>query len=160
MNNNQKIEELEKQIENECIDLTETLRLHRIRCNTILSKIDNLKKSKHDLLRKEDCEKYYSVILSGGVIYDRFETLQSVEYYARGMRIYTALANFADHNDQNEKHRNWDGENLHYYIKLVTNTKFYYVENSDHWRNPTTIYFSTKEMTETALQMLKDEKLI
>jgi len=156
MTNEQKIKWLEAEIQKAKDRITNEQAYTNFYIKERQAEIEELKKPKYELYRlKNPTEKYYSMILSGSGLNDRFEKLQDAEYYAKGMRIYIALANFASHNDPTEKDRAWDGKLHHWYI--------YANENADCIRfdkDLTTIYFSTEELAEAALQMIKDERLI
>ena len=153
MTNEQKIKKLEKRIEceqqliNNCVERQENLQ----------AEIEELKKPKYEL---------YSGNINGGCYcfkqskYVRFELLRQRDYYQNQAEIFNALANFAAHNDPTEKDRAWDGESHHWFIAYSANTKNLDVLLSQTFRCLTIVYFSTEELAEAALQMLKTEKLI
>jgi hypothetical protein len=87
-----------------------------------------------------------------------FETASHREYYSKGMQIYLALAKFAEKYDPTEKYRAWEYGSAHWCV-LKLFGEWGVAPNFTNYC-PTTIYFSTKELAEAALQMLKDEKLI
>ena len=149
MTNDEKIKELENQIKY----LNEN---HDTYVTGILKKIQELKKPKYELYMPKPTDICYCPILMCGDKYSCFKDQEQCKYYGYQRQIFDALANFASHNDPTEKDRAWDEENLHWFILDVHSHPDYNRTS----KNPTTIYFSTKELAEAALEMLKSEKLI
>ena len=148
MTNDEKIKELENQIKY----LNGN---HDQHITGILKEIQELKKPKYELWEPIN-SKYYRVPDFIGCNYDKFENSEAARYYAKPHQILDALANFVAHNDPEEINRAWDGENFHWFILDVHSP----IDYNTTLKNPTTIFFSTKELAEAALQMLKSEGLI
>lgn len=148
--NEQKIKELEDQIKAK------------------QAEIEKLKKPKHDLYMpavgcdyfipvhdsawKTTC--FMSPTLNGAYFADK----EQADYYARKRYIFDTLANFAAHNDPTEKDQEWNGVVAHWCV-LKMEGKWNIAYDMDNY-NPTTVYFSTKELAGAALEMLKRENLI
>jgi len=146
MTNEQKIKELEKQ-------LACTYENYIKLSTKLQAEVEELKKPKYEL-----CKDGAKTILRNINKYDSFNNDSCVDYYKQSLIIFTALANFAAHNDPTEKDRAWDGQNKHWSIGLEF-SKCEIVHSSNH-KSVESIYFSTAKVAEAALQMLKDEKLI
>jgi len=153
MTTEQKIKELEKRIECEqaliknCISHQENLR----------AEIADLKKPKYNLRAYNKSNGGYDMDNSR---YNTFLDRWNRDYYGNQRKIFDALANFAAHNDQTEKDRAWNGKNEHWCVikNNIDNKYEIYIWNK--YSIPNVVYFSTEELAEAALQMLKDEKLI
>jgi predicted RNase H-like nuclease (RuvC/YqgF family) len=146
MTNKQRIKELEKQ-------LACTYENYIQYSAEIQAEIEELKKPKYEI----DNNGVYSIGLEK---YSRFETMSHRGYVSKGLQIFLALAKFAEKYDPDEKYKARDGENTHWSLFFNEEEKKYQIYSNTNWKQPTVIYFSTEELANAALQMLKDEKLI
>jgi len=177
MINERKIEALELELQLNDSNLDNAKLNHSIKQTAIQAEIEELKKPKYELFvpTKNDSfcfmqdsgtvsthrELDQSLEYSGG-IYNWFEVDKSAEcnYYAKQRQIFDALANFAAHNDPTEKDIAWNGLTKHWHIKYNKINKTYYINYTTDNTCLSLVCFSSFELAEFALQMLKDERLI
>lgn len=168
MTNEQKIKELEAALKcgNEYFE--ELAKIRKENNDRIKAEIEELKKPKHNLYTptagcvyfipvhdeawKTNC--FMSPILNGAYFADK----KQADYYASKRYIFDILANFAAHNDPTEKDQEWNGVVAHWCV-LKMEGKWNIAYDMDNY-DPATVYFSTKELAEAALEMLKRENLI
>lgn len=177
MTNEQKIKELELELQLNNSNLDNAKFNHSIKQAAIQAEIEELKKPKYELFvpTKNDsfCFMQEDGINSVEIPFDdgdgdwaksynwfKITNYEQCAYYAKQRQIFDALANFAAHNDPTEKDRAWDFKNQHWYIGYNNEDKYHYTKYAIYCGMLNAIYFSTQELAKTALQMLKYEGLI
>ncbi len=95
--------------------------------------------------------------------FNNFRTKDQAEQARKHLQITCALLNFRAENDKEELSNQWNGKNEHWFIGyecVIYDENIWLITCVNNFKHPTSVYFSSKELAQSALDMLKRKGLI